>query len=137
MVESARAFLVGIAESAHPVKGRFSYKATKLREFFFGFAGETDDERSPKGNAGNHATHFLDRPQEQICATSAFHALQNRRRGVLQRYIDVRTNILVSSDRLQQTPCDLVGIGVQEADPLQAFDARELFQQECETIFQS
>src|ERR1700688_2169953 len=40
-------------------------------------------------------------------------------------------------DRLEQSPGDFVGIGIKEANPLQAFDACELFQQHGQAIFQS
>ena len=40
---------------------------------------------------------------------------------------------IVSSSR----PGDFVGIRVEEANPLQAVDARELFQQQGEAVFQS
>ena len=137
MIESARAFLIGVAESAHPVERGLFHKAAKLLEFFFGFAGKADDERSPQSNAGNDAAHFLDGAQEQVGAASALHALQDRRRGVLQRHVDVGTNIVVGGDRLQQSSGDFVGISVKEANPLQAVDASELFQQQSEAVFQS
>src|SRR6267378_7928799 len=55
---------------------------------------------------------------------------------MLQGYVNVRTNIVVDCDRLEQSPGDFVGIGVEEANPLQALDAREPFQQQGQAIFQ-
>src|SRR5437660_12481265 len=56
---------------------------------------------------------------------------------MLQGYVNVRTNIVVGCDRLEQSPRDLIGIGVEEANPLQAFDARKFFEQQGQAIFQS
>ncbi len=44
VIECPSAFLIGVAECAHPVEGRLSNEAAKFFEFFFGFAGEADDE---------------------------------------------------------------------------------------------
>src|SRR5258708_38700946 len=40
-------------------------------------------------------------------------------------------------DCLEQPPRDFVGIGVEESNPLKAFDAREFFQKAGQAIFQS
>ncbi len=56
---------------------------------------------------------------------------------MLQRNINVRANFVVSGDGFQQPPRDLVGIGVEEANPAQRFNTRQLFQQKRQAIFQA
>ena len=56
---------------------------------------------------------------------------------MLQGNVNVRTNVVVGCDRLEKSARDFVGICVEEANPPQAFDVRELFQQRGQAIFQS
>ena len=70
-------------------------------------------------------------------SSAALHALQHRGRCVLQRDVDVRADLVVGGDGLQQLAGDLVGIGVEEAHPAQLFDLRQPLQQQRQAVFQA
>ena len=53
---------------------------------------------------------------------------------MLQRHIDVRTDVVMGRNRIEQAAGDLVRIGVEETNPAQAFDTGELFQEQREAI---
>src|SRR5258707_6813179 len=56
---------------------------------------------------------------------------------MLKRNVHVRANLLVSSNRVQQSSGNFVGIGVEEANPAQVFDLCQPLQQKCQAILQA
>src|ERR1700690_359633 len=56
---------------------------------------------------------------------------------MLERYVDVGADVVVGGDGIEQVAGDFVWVRVKETNPMQAFDAGELFQQERQTIFQA
>ena len=137
MVEGASTFLIGVTEDAHPVERGIFDELAEVVEFRSGFAGIADDERGAQRDVGNGAAHLFDRSQEDVTATAAFHPFENGGRGVLQRDVDIGTDIVVGGDGFEQMSRDLVGISVEEADPLQTRDSGELFEQQSETVFEA
>src|SRR5580704_1539346 len=99
----ASAFLVGVAKSAHPVELSLAYKFAQFFELFLGFASEPDNERRSQSDLRNRTTHLLNRTKENVRAATTFHALQHRGRSMLQRHINVRTNLFVLGDGFEQT----------------------------------
>ncbi len=71
------AVLVGVGEGAHPVELGLAHEVAEFFEFFFGLAGEADDERRAEGQVGNGAAHFCDRAEEDIGSAATLHALQH------------------------------------------------------------
>src|ERR1035438_1515128 len=104
-------FLVGVAEGAHPVEGCLFHEASQLLEFFFGLTGEAYDKRGAESDAGNDTAHLLDRTEEQVRSSAPLHALQDARRGMLQRDINIGADVVVSGDGVEQAAGDFVGIG--------------------------
>ena len=99
--KACSAVLIGVGEGAHPVELGFAHEVAEFFEFFFGFAGEADDERSAQSQVWDCAAHFGDRSQEDIRAAAALHALEYRSRGVLQGHVHVRADLLVLRDRVR------------------------------------
>ena len=63
-----------------------------------------------------------------------FMRLSTAVRGVLQGNVDVAAEARVSGEHFQQARRDLVGIGVEEADPAEILDLGELFEQRGEAV---
>ncbi len=133
-MEGGRALLVGVGEDAEPVKLRGSDESTELLEIIVGLARESDDERSAQGESGHRLAHFGDELEENFRRAAALHALENRGRGVLQGKVDIAAKAWMAGEYFQQARRDLVGIGVEEANPAELVDLRELFEQRGETI---
>ena len=58
-------------------------------------------------------------------------------RCVLQRNIDVGTNLVVGRDGFEQPRRDFVGICVEKANPAQVFNPGQFLQQKRQAIFQA
>jgi hypothetical protein len=56
----------------------------------------------------------------KIARAAALHALEHCGRGVLQRDVEVFGDVVVAGDGFEQARGDLVGVGVEEAQPAQA-----------------
>src|SRR4051812_23983097 len=65
------------------------------------------------------------------------HALQSRGRGVLQGNVDVRADLFVRRDGLEQASSDLVGVRIEKTDPAQIRDVSEFLQQQGKSVFQA
>ena len=86
----------------------------------FGFAGEADDEAGADDDAGDGAAGLLDELEEDVRVAAALHALEDAGAGVLERHVDVLGDGVVLRDGFEQARGDLVGIGVEEAEPAEA-----------------
>src|SRR5712692_200022 len=64
---------VGIAEDAHPIEFRCAHEVAELLEVRPGFAGETDDKRSPQGDARYGAPNALQQLEEGLAVRAALH----------------------------------------------------------------
>src|SRR5205085_8170485 len=56
---------------------------------------------------------------------------------MLQRNVNVRANLCVGSNRLQQLAGDLVGIGVEKPYPAQVSNLRQPLQQQCQAVLET
>src|SRR4051812_11137524 len=56
---------------------------------------------------------------------------------MLQRDVNVRTDLLVCSNRLQQLARDLIWIRIQEPHPVKLLDLRQSLQQQCQPVLQA
>src|SRR5262249_35983847 len=133
-LEGPSAILTGIPEHSHPVEFCSSNEITQFRKFRFSFARKSDDKGGSQCQIGNRPSHLLDALQEDIGARSSFHALQGRSRGMLQRNVHIRANLLVCCYRLEQSTSDLVRIGIQETDPTKLFNFGQPRKQKGQTV---
>ena len=74
-------------------------------------------------HAGNRRADALEQLQKRVAIRSALHARQHVAAGVLQRHVHVFRQARVRGDRVEQSLRDAIGIAVEEAHPVQAFDA--------------
>src|SRR4029077_3802213 len=135
--EGVRALLIGVAKRAHPIKLSLAHKFAELLKLARRFSGKANDERRSQRNPRNRASHFLKRANKQIRSATPFHPLQHRRGCMLQRHVNIGTNLFMARNSFEQSPRNLVGISVEKPDPAQIFNARQLFEQEGEPIFQA
>src|SRR6185503_20843162 len=87
--------------------------------------------------AGNPAPRILDGAQENVRTATALHALQGCGRGMLQRYVDVGTDLLVSRDGIEQFAGNFVRIGIEKPNPAEPLDSGKLVQQQRQAILQA
>ena len=53
---------------------------------------------------------------------------------MLQRHVEILADVIVLGDGREQAPCDAVGVGIEEAQPAQAFNPRERVEQQGEAV---
>ena len=87
-----------------------------------------------KVRSGMACAHLGDELEEYLRRAAALHALEHRGRGVLQGNVNVAAQARVRGEHFKQARGDLVGIGVEETDPAEILDLRELFEQRGEAI---
>ena len=56
---------------------------------------------------------------------------------MLERDVEVFGDVVVAGDGFEELGGDFVGVGVEEAQPFEAFDLREGFEEGCEAVFQA
>jgi GGDEF domain-containing protein len=66
-----------------------------------------------------------------------FMVFEDGGRRVLQRHVEIFADVVVPGDGVKQLAGDAVGIGVEEAQPAQAFDAGERVEQSGEAVFEA
>ena len=119
-LEGFGALFVGVGEDAEPVDLRGLDEGFELLVVVFGLAGEADDEAGADDDAGDDAAGLLDEVEEDFGVAAALHALEDAGAGVLQRDVEVLGDVVVLRDGLEQPRRDLVGVGVEEAEPREA-----------------
>ena len=100
-------------------------KFCEQREVFGGFSGKADDEAGAEGDAGDGGADLGEGMQEDFGGGAALHALEDIGRGVLERQVEIFADVGVRGDGFEQAAGDAVGIGVEEAEPAEAFDVGE------------
>ena len=55
--------------------------------------------------------------------------------GVLEGHVEILADVVVAGDGVEQAAGDAVGVGVEEAQPAQAFDAGEGVEEGGEAVF--
>jgi len=99
-------------------------------------SGEADDERTAQHDAGNDGAGLGDQAQKDLRRSAALHPLQHTDGCVLQRHVEIFGDGIVPRDGLQQARRHLVGIGVEEAQPLQSGQHGHGVKQRGETVLQ-
>ena len=109
---------VRVREDAQVVEARGANELAQLLEIRRRLAREPHDEAGADGPARTDAPDAFDQFEEDVGRPAALHAPQHARARVLQRHVDILHQRLVRGDGVQQPPGHLVGVRVQEADPL-------------------
>ena len=118
-----RAFFVGVAEDAEPVELRLAdevFRAAKSSAVSPGKPTMNEVRSAMPGTAARTFSRVL---QEDVGARRRASCASAPRASVLQRHVEVLADVVVLRDGLEQAAGDLVGIGVEEAQPAQALDA--------------
>ncbi len=135
-VEGFGAVFVGVAEGAHPIESGFADEVGELGEVLLGFAREADDEGGSEDDAGDGGADLFDGLEEDVGVGSALHALEDVAGGVLQGDIEVFADVVVAGDGVEEAAGDLVGIGVEEAEPADAVNFGEAVEELGEAVFE-
>ncbi len=133
-LEGLRAFFVGVGEDAEPVDLCGLDEGFEFLVVLFGLAGEADDEAGADDDAGDDAAGLLDEVEEDVGVAAALHALEDAGAGVLERDVEVLGDVVVRRHGLEQPRRDLVGIGVEEAEPAEAGQGGEGFEELGEAV---
>ncbi len=128
------AFFVGVAEDTEPVEAGFFDEVFEQGEVFSGFSGKADDEAGAESDAGDGGADLGEGTQEDFGGGAALHALEDGGRGVLERQVEIFADVGVRGDGFEQASGDAVGIGVEEAEPAEAFDAGEGVEERGEAV---
>src|SRR5690348_14067928 len=88
-VETGAGLFVGVGEDTEAIELRRLYEIAEDLEIGFGLTRESDDHAGADGHAGNTGADALQQLQEEVAVRTAFHSLQYRCAGVLQRHVDV------------------------------------------------
>lgn len=119
-LEGLGTLFVGVGEDAEPVDpGGFDEVFEQL-VVGFGLAGEAYDEAGADDDAGDDLAGLGDEVQEDLGVAAALHRLEDVGAGVLEGDVQVLGDGVVAGHRLQQAGGDLVGVGVEEAEPAEA-----------------
>ena len=89
------------------------------------FARKTRDERGAQNDAGNGGANFFESLEEDFRAAAALHALQDFRRRVLERQVEILADVVVASDGVKKIIRNAIGIRVEKAEPAQIGDVGE------------
>ena len=119
-LEGGCAFFVGVGEDAEPVDLRGGDEGFELLVVLFGLAGEADDEAGADDDAGDDAARLLDELEEDLGVPPRFMRLSTLGLACCSgtsRYLAMLSWL---RDGLEQPRGDLVGVGVEEAQPAEA-----------------
>ena len=128
-------FFFGIGEGAQAFETRFPDEIEQVAEFGFALAGMADDERGPQDDAGNQLAHLRHQFARLPAVDTAPHHRQHPVGAVLQRDVDIRTDLRIVRHDAQDVLGEAGGIAVVQADPLDAVDLGQLLQQPCQAAF--
>ena len=98
-------------------------------EVVFRFARESGDERRADGDARDAVADVLNQPPHRGAVALAAHGAQHPVADVLQRHVDVRADLLLAGDRIEQLVGDVTRVVVEQPDPAQPIDLHQLTQQ--------
>ncbi len=100
-------------------------KSQRSLKVGFGFAGEADDEGGADDDAGDDAAGLFDELEEDVSGAAALHGLEDGGAGVLEGDVEVFGDVGVAGDGFEEAGGDLVGVGVEEAEPAEAGEGGE------------
>ncbi len=132
--EGFGALFVGVGEDSEPVDLCGFDEGLEFEVVGFGFAGEADDEAGADDDAGDDAARFGDEVEEDLRVAAALHAFEDAGAGVLEGDVEILCDGVVLGHRLEQSRGDLVGVGVEEAQPAQAGEDGECVEQGGEAV---
>ena len=132
--KSRGAFFIGVGEGPEPVDPGLGDEGFELCEVVVSLAGEAYDEGGAEDEIGDDAAGLFDHFEEDFCAAAALHALEDGWGCVLERHVEVAGDVGVAGDGFEQSGGDLVGVRVEEAEPLEVGDAGERVEQVGEAV---
>ena len=80
---------------------------------------------------------LFDELEEEVGCAAALHALEDGGAGVLEGDVEIFGDVVVACDGVEQAGGDLVGVGVEEAEPAQAGEWGEGVEEVSETVFEA
>src|ERR1019366_4980229 len=86
---------------------------------------------------GDGGADIFEGLEEEVGACAALHALEHSGRGVLEWNVEIFADVVMAGDGREQAAGDAVGVGVEEAEPAEAFDAGERVEQEGEAVLEA
>src|SRR5581483_2781750 len=101
----------------HPVELRLLHEPLQRRELLLRLAGEADDEGRADGDIGRGSAEIGQQLQIALIAHRAAHRAQHRVVGVLQRHVNIVTDLRSRRYRLYDTPIDARRVAVEQAYP--------------------
>jgi len=119
-LEGGGAVFVGVGEDAEPVDLCCLYELAESVEVGFGFAGEADDKAGADDDAGDDAAGLFEELEEDVGGAATLHALEDGGAGVLEGDVKILGDGGVLRHGFEEAGGDLVGVGVEEAEPTEA-----------------
>ena len=127
MQGAVRPFLFRIRKGTKAFEAAFLDKIEQVAEFRFPFPGMSHDQGSPQNDAGNQLAH------PQVSRLPAVHTAPHHGQDtvgtVLQRDVDIRTDLRIVGHQVEHILREAGGIAVVQPDPRKAVDFGQLFQQ--------
>ena len=91
-------------------------------------AGESGDQGGADADIRHDLSEHRDLVREFLPVGTPSHPFQNTVGRVLDRHIDIMKDLGIIAHSFRDLPCDLLGITVHQADPLDTLDLRDLLQ---------
>src|SRR5204863_120961 len=109
---SARSFLLRVLEYSEAFKSSAPDEIKKAGELLFGFAGKSDDESCTQRDGRNSSAQIVDQILDVLTRSFSAHACQHRLVDMLQRNINVASDLVALRDGMDKfvTPMRWVGI---------------------------
>ena len=124
-----------VAEDAEPVEFRFGDEIFQdVQSLRTDSPGKPTMKLVRRAMPGTAARNFVQSLEENIGASAALHALEHVGRGVLKRQVEIFADVVVLRDGVEKFAGDAIGIGVEEAEPAEIWNAGERVEQSGETI---
>src|SRR6267378_820412 len=114
---SARAFLLRIFEHPQPLKSSATDEIKKAGEFLFGFPGKSDDESGTQRHAWNSSAQPADQIFDVLTRRFSPHAPQHLVVDMLQRNIDVASDLVAVRDGVDQFVTPVRRVRIKQAHP--------------------
>ena len=93
-----------------------------------------DDERGAEGEVGDLGAHALHELALAVGPVAAAHELEHAVAGVLQRHVDVGQHLGMVREELDELFGELLGIEVEQAQPVEALAPRPGRCTRCERL---
>jgi hypothetical protein len=134
--EGGCAFFVGVGEDAEPVDLASVMKASSSSKSASVSPGKPTMKLVRRTMPGTMRRAFSMILRKMSALPPRFMRLRTAGAGVLQRDVEVLGDVVVLGDGFEQARGDLVGVGVEEAQPAQAGERGEGVEQRGEAVFE-